>query len=224
MALDQLGRLIELQRDACLRLDRWWEYHRTEKPGALTQAFDAAAGAVVAHVFLQFEPCARGLTPAFATGPFDALNAVQAARLRDGYRLSLEPAAYALGNDPRRPRRPFGGVAAELLAPAIMAVNALSSPTLEEAAEAVRQVVEPRLAAMREALLDWTPPAAPNLPEGFPPEADPQGVLLARVEIPASAGNPPSAPGAARVPDNSVRGFVLPANLAARALQLNSFA
>jgi hypothetical protein len=224
LALDQLGRIIELQRDACLRLDRWWEFHRINNPGALTQAFDATAGAVVARVFLQFEPCNRGLTPAFATGPFDALNAVQAARLRDGYRLSLEPAVYALGNEPRRPKRPFAGSAAELIAPAILAVNALSSPTLEQAAEAVRQAIEPQLAAMRDALLNESGPGTPNPPEGFPPEADPQGLLLARVEIPASAGNPPTSPGAARAPDNSVRGFALPMHLLAHALRLNSFA
>lgn len=224
LALDQLGRIVELQRDACLRLDRWWEYQRANSPRKLTQAFDTGAGAVVARVFLQFEPCGRGLTPAFATGPFDALNAVQAARLRDSYYLSLEPVAYDLANEPRRPKRPFGGTAAELLAPAILAVGALSSPTLEQATEAVRVAMEPQLGAMRNALLDWSAPGAPNLPEGFPPEADPHGLLLARVEIPASAGDPPTNPGAARTPDNSVRGFALPLHLLARALRLNSFA
>ena len=222
-AVDQLGRMIELQRDACLRLDRWYDYYRDNQPGALTQAFNAGAGAVIAHVFLQFEPCGRGLTPAFATGPFDALNAVTAARLRDGYRLSLEPATYAVENDPRAPKRRFDAVAADLLAPAVMAVSALTSPTLDQASQAVRAALEPPLAAMRQALLQWSPPSG-EPPAGFPPEADPNGVLLARVEIPATAGDPPARNGAARTPDNALRGFTLPAQLLARALGLKSFA
>jgi hypothetical protein len=223
LAVDQLGRIIELQRDACLRLDRWWAYYRDNQPGALTQAFDATAGAVVAHVFLQFEPCERGLTPAFATGPFDALNAVQAARLRDGYRLSLEPSVYAVSNDPRAPRRPFDAAAADLLAPAIKAVADLTAPSAEQAADAVRTALAAPLAAMRQALLQWSP-AQPAPPEGFPPDTDRNGLLLARVEIPATAGDPPLPSGPARTPDNSLRGFALPLPLLARALGLASFA
>src|SRR6185295_11758642 len=49
----------------------------------------AAGGVIVADVFLAFHPCPRGYTPAFASGPFDALDASQPSRVRDGYELSL---------------------------------------------------------------------------------------------------------------------------------------
>jgi hypothetical protein len=43
----------------------------------------------VADVFIKFEVCERGKQPAFATGDFDALDALAPSRLRDGYRLEL---------------------------------------------------------------------------------------------------------------------------------------
>ena len=49
---------------------------------------------LVADVFLRFAPCERGKTPAFATGPFDALDAVAPSRVRDGYELFLVPRAH----------------------------------------------------------------------------------------------------------------------------------
>jgi hypothetical protein len=84
LAVDRLGRLIEVPRPACLRLNRWF----------LSQPQDdlflnPAANGVIADVFIRFVTCDRGKTPAFAAGPFDALDAVQPARLRDGYELSL---------------------------------------------------------------------------------------------------------------------------------------
>ena len=44
---------------------------------------------MVADVFVRFVACARGLTPSFATGPFDALDAVATSRVRDAYELQL---------------------------------------------------------------------------------------------------------------------------------------
>jgi hypothetical protein len=49
----------------------------------------APVAGIVADLFIRFAVCERGKTPAFATGPFDALDAVVPARLRDGYQLEL---------------------------------------------------------------------------------------------------------------------------------------
>jgi hypothetical protein len=46
--------------------------------------FGAPFNGVIADVFLNFVVCERGKTPAFASGPFDALDAIAPSRLRDG--------------------------------------------------------------------------------------------------------------------------------------------
>lgn len=91
LAIDPLGRLIELPQDHCLRLDRWWQAILSEDGGVntLLAAFDNANDVVIADVFLRFETCERGLRPAFASGNRDALDAVQPSRIRDGYQLDL---------------------------------------------------------------------------------------------------------------------------------------
>ena len=84
LAVDSLGRLIEVPRPACLRLNRWF-LAQPQDDLFLNPAFEA----VIADVFIRFVTCDRGKTPAFAAGPFDALDAVQPSRLRDGYELTL---------------------------------------------------------------------------------------------------------------------------------------
>jgi hypothetical protein len=114
VALDPAGRLVELPDPACTRLGRWLRGSRAEDLGgaywswadalAVGLAAESSPGRVRDHagneqavpqgvfavdVFLRFYPCERGYTPAIASGPFDALDAVAASRLRDGYELSL---------------------------------------------------------------------------------------------------------------------------------------
>src|SRR6266702_1709107 len=109
LAVDRLGRLIELPRPACLRLPRWYDAQRALDGGdtlkrsayadlnrflsarAIAEAAGVPDRAVVADVFLRFVACPRGLTPSFAAGPFDALNAVSTSRVRDAYELLLIP-------------------------------------------------------------------------------------------------------------------------------------
>jgi hypothetical protein len=103
MAIDRLGRLLEVDRLRCLRLMRWYDnapgellnqaFHtdfliRVEEGGTLT---DITASGVVVDIFMRFVVCEQGKTPAFRTGPFDALDAVQPSRLRDGVELTLIP-------------------------------------------------------------------------------------------------------------------------------------
>ncbi len=203
LALDRAGRLIEVPREACLRLRRWFEYLAAQLPesgtpnaGDLRAAF--REGAVVADIFLAFHPCDRGYTPAFASGPFDALDASQPSRVRDAYELSLVLRAEA---DLPRAFDPWATITGE---------------TLEE-----------RLRAASEASLNaWETLALPPADHvgawhENPETIDPTAVLLARVRIPATpAADGASAPApdwsAAAWPDlatnldNTIRNFLLP--------------
>ena len=76
-------------RVSCLTSLRW------SSVASVTTVPSLPARAVVADVFVRFAACKVGLTPSFAIGPFDALNAVSTARLRDTLRLYLEHAGDA---------------------------------------------------------------------------------------------------------------------------------
>jgi hypothetical protein len=106
IAVDRLGRLIEVPRPACIRLRKWFDAQSSDdlaqalytgaEAAAVSREDDAGAvvgtdtiDGVVADLFIRFVVCERGKTPAFASGPFDALDAVQPSRLRDGYELKL---------------------------------------------------------------------------------------------------------------------------------------
>jgi hypothetical protein len=216
LAVDRLGRLIEVPEPACIRLDRWYRSQeasrlslalhealtlRDEEVEEGTEAGDAdvsVAAAVVADIFLRFVSCERGKTPAFAAGPFDALDAVQPSRLRDGYALELllrdRPA-------PPPPLNPW------------QAVDPAAAPA--ERAIALRKLV---YGAWREATDDWDAGGPVPLPEHAPGQ-DTTALFLARVVIPAAAGTPPiRTPGAKVYRQNAVRRFVLPSGLLAHLL------
>ncbi|MBX3081433.1 MAG: hypothetical protein KF716_07330 [Anaerolineae bacterium] len=103
LAIDRVGRLVELRTERCLRLERWYESQKPDQlvsarhAGFTIKSYDKTTCAVtevtqdgvVVDVFLNFEACERGKTPAFAQGPFDALNAVQPNRLRDGADVNM---------------------------------------------------------------------------------------------------------------------------------------
>ncbi|NVJ05303.1 hypothetical protein HUW63_08645 [Myxococcus sp. AM001] len=116
LALDPFGRLVEVPTDACLKLDRWYWQEPLEladfgvfTPAEYRLSPDAAGyppTGVVADLFLRFHQCERGKTPAFAAGPFDAMDAVVASRIRDGYELRLVPRSTAYP-PPEVPKSPF---------------------------------------------------------------------------------------------------------------------
>ncbi|MEC5385348.1 hypothetical protein VVD49_06410 [Uliginosibacterium sp. H3] len=109
LAVDRLGRLVELPRDACIRLPNWFalieasdggdtlrtaayeNVARFVSPRMSDSAAVLPASALIADVFIRFVGCPVGLTPSFAQGPFDALNAVSTSRIRDAYELKLIP-------------------------------------------------------------------------------------------------------------------------------------
>lgn len=84
LAIDPFGRLIEVPRHACIRLQRWFD---GQDQGVLAGAVHS--GKAVAWLFARYRPCERGRTPVIAEGPFDATNATAPSRLRDGYELRL---------------------------------------------------------------------------------------------------------------------------------------
>ena len=190
LALDRVGRLIEVPRDACLRLDRWYQ---SIDPKVLDAAMHEAASGVVVDVFARFVACPRGKTPAFAAGPFDATDAVQPSRLRDGYQISLFPRP----EDPQPlPDQDFAVASAKDIATLRQAVfekwNADAASWTDEG-----------LAARREHL----------------PNQDTTSVFLARLVIPATRGPAGARPirGAASVTiDNASRRFVWPVAAIAR--------
>ncbi|MGE0222015.1 MAG: hypothetical protein AB7F35_05035 [Acetobacteraceae bacterium] len=91
VAIDRFGRLIELQAPQCIRLARWFAAETTPRlRSAVHRAPRVSVPvAVVVDVFLSAMDCARGKTPAFATGPFDALDAVVPSRLAETVQLEL---------------------------------------------------------------------------------------------------------------------------------------
>ena len=91
VAIDRHGRLLELQTPQCIRLARWFAAETTPRLRAALHRSPRVTVpvAVVVDVFLSVMTCARGKTPAFATGPFDALDAVVPSRLAETVQLEL---------------------------------------------------------------------------------------------------------------------------------------
>jgi hypothetical protein len=96
VGVDRVGRLVEIRQAACIRLPRWVEGWKTSElrfytAQETTTIFgqNSTIGGIIADVYLRFAVCPRGFEPAFAIGPFDGLDAVAWARLRDAYELKL---------------------------------------------------------------------------------------------------------------------------------------
>lgn len=189
LALDRLGRLIELPRAVCIDLNRWLDALPADaRTGALhpKDTADTLTGLVV-DVFARFVQCARGKTPAQAAGPFDALDYAVPSRLRDGCEITLVPRAETL---PRLPQNAW--------------------PDLSGIADPVA-----REAAFRDAALDAWPemPLDTNGERALSPLAehvlgqDTAALWLARLQIPA-AGDPPVRIAGDLAIDNASRAFV----------------
>ncbi len=183
IALDGRGRIVEIPRAACITLPRWFAAQSDDQ---LAAAFKSATGGVVADVFVRFVACGRSRAPAFASGPFDALDATTYARVRDGYELKLvtrpEDTVPALA-DPWAAIT--GATAADRLTSAKAAVLAAWTTI---SARPDRAVVPASL----DNTLDW--------------------ILLARVVIPATepaGGGRPVRSATAPSVDNTVRAVVL---------------
>lgn len=166
LAIDRYGRLIEIQGAQCISLAKWFAGQST---ALLTSAVQRSPrvtmpAAVVADVFLSAHACPRAKTPAFATGPFDALDAVVPARIADAYRLELVPRAEGPPDPIPTP------------------VNHWFDPSIEpDPAERRRRMIEAVLGSWDEAGDNGLAPLAEHV-DG----RDPSAVLLARVAIPVA--------------------------------------
>lgn len=208
IAIDRLGRIIELQAPACIRLNRWYQgqppddllqaLHPRQEP--LPPVADDPYSGVVADLFISFHPCERGKTPAFAAGPFDALDAVVPSRLRDGSRLEL---LLRPEDRPPLPRSRW--------------------PELGALADAEARTAALRSAiygAWREGTASWNDDGPLPLPEHVPGQ-NPTAVFLARLVLPTDAGfddvlRPRRTAGATITPDDTARPFVYATDLLAQ--------
>jgi hypothetical protein len=203
LAIDRHGRLMELREPWCIRLARWFAAASTpDLVAALHRAPRVVPpAAVVVDVFLSASNCARAKTPAFASGPFAALDAVVPARLAETPVLELVPRAEG-GPDPIPAPRNFW--------PAPGATD------------------EDRLAAV---LGSWEAPNADGALDPLQEHVagrEPSAVLLARIAVPvtlaedAPAGTRPVLDMTQRVSvDNALRPFIfLPGKWLGRAPEL----
>lgn len=224
LALDPLGRLIEVPRRCCLRLREWYAAQRDQdlQGGWIDES---GTPLLIADVFVRFVVCENGKTPAFAAGPFDALDAVQPSRLRDAFEFALVIRGEAgvrrqalLDGDPTPPVIPVPD-ARELL---------LGLPA--DPAARLTAIEDLIFDAYREGTVDWQNDRPPRLIEHLVPRLlvpaagvvsgvdptevgrDPTSVLLARLSIevdpvpavPVLVGITP----AASNPDNRIRRFI----------------
>jgi hypothetical protein len=211
LAIDRAGRLIEVPREVCLRLPRWL----AGQGAALGPAFHAAVSVrdrptdpaatmdgIVVDVFVRYVACEVGRTPTFASGPFDALDATAASRLRDAYEVTLrlrdEPAPPAPRPQPEWfPDPPAGADAATV---ADLARDAILG-AWDQFSD--RDVGAGKLA---------------RLPE-HPPGQEPTSVLLARLVVKAvqqADGTVTRTDDQAVAVLNHLRRFVYPVGVVAR--------
>lgn len=213
IALDRYGRLIELEAASCIRLARWFAAQDTSTLRAALHHAPAVptAAAVVADVFLAWHACERQKTPALAAGPFDALDAVVAARLADCYELKLAPRAES--TEPPD----GGGPAPTIPTPA----NFWPDPA------GIADPVARREQMLQAVIANWAEdPEATSLEPLREHVAgqDTSAVLLARVSIPVDATVPATDRPRLRTDqrvsvDNSLRPFVfLPGKWVGQAL------
>lgn len=88
LAIDPLGRLLDVPKARCIRLQRWFESQRSQdlRDGWIDEFGQAV---LIADIFVRYRAIERGKTQRFAEGNGDALNAVGPARLEDGFELAL---------------------------------------------------------------------------------------------------------------------------------------
>ena len=162
--------MIEVPAAACIRLVKWFEGQQ-DAPLRLANHADPFGGVVV-DLFVRFSPCERGMTPAFASGPYDAIDAVAASRVRDAYTLELvlrtEHAAAPDPDIPPLPKDPW---------PDVSAMNPAERRT------AVRDAV---FQSWREGSDSWNE-NGPNRLQEQPDGLDPLSLFLARITIPTTA-------------------------------------
>jgi hypothetical protein len=216
LAVDALGRLIEIPAKACIRVEKWYD---SLDPKALKDSLRAAphpsvAHGIVADLFVRFRACERGKTPAFVSGPFDATDAIAPSRIRDGYELSL-----ALRIEQPLPNIPANDWSA------LTPITDLNDATAKAARlTALRKAIFEAWDGGRNRVIDmlqkdqFIPQALRWNAEKEQLDPDPAWVLLARVVIGTDNPGPGATPkrtGTVEV-DNDIRPFSVTAGALAR--------
>jgi hypothetical protein len=203
MAIDRVGRIIEVPRPVCIVLQNWltqyvtaWQSQQSgNSPGTPSIADPNTAihdgKNLTVDVFATFVPCTQGVTPCFAAqDDYDATDAFSPNRLLDSFAMQLVLRTDAT---PKTPLDPWAGLGAQ----------------------------QPVLAALRQSMLAGTLGPSGTLAE-YPPSFDQTAVFLARILVPATAGtsgNPPvwnlTGLGSANI-DNASRLFVIPVSVLSR--------
>jgi hypothetical protein len=207
LAIDRVGRMIVVPATVCIRIQPWFA---GLNPSDLISAF--AAGnqtSILVDVFATFAPCTQGVTPCFATQEdYDATDAFSANRTLDSFAMQL---VLRSDNNPQFPKDPW------LLGGTVPTGALSASPML-----AVQQMLLSANAGPQA-----SPPfaAGNQVPAEIPPQFDPSSVFLARITIPAKAGNagdPLNCNLGNLSIDNLKRLFVYPPALVARSIGLAS--
>jgi len=174
LAVDRLGRLIELHASYCIRARNWFasQNEDTLAESYANSAVDGGPQAVVADLFVKFNTCERGMTPCFGVGNVDATDAFTADRLRDAAALELIIRTQPEADKPRQ-QAPY-----EMMS---------DGPLTFEAAMAELRLVKVE-AGWRES--EFWNSAKGNINVGNEYSTNQNGteVMLARIRLPATAG------------------------------------
>ena len=210
-----------MPRAWCVRLEPWF----TSRTADALRAAHGAEG-VIADLFVRFVAEARGRTPSFAQGAFDATDALVPNRVRDGFRfeLVLRPDARTAPATDFLPRSRFDalrglapGAQADALRDALLDGWSDSNPHARDLARPDGQALQP--------LAEHGVAA-----DGTSSLADPSALFLARLRIPTVQAPEAVAPGArpdavfaaldaSRI-DNRSRRFAVPGDALAALLGL----
>jgi hypothetical protein len=203
MAVDRVGRIIEVPRTVCIVLQNWLTQYvdawQTQQSGDSPETPSIADPNTAIHdgknltidVFATFVPCTRGVTPCFASqDDYDATDAFSPNRLLDSFAMQLVLRTDA---SPKTPVDPWAGLGPQ----------------------------QPALATLRQSILAGS--LGPSeMPAEYPPNFDPTAVYLARILVPATqgaSGAPPSwnltGLSSANI-DNSSRLFLFPVSVISR--------
>lgn len=180
LAIDRLGRLVEVPFKSCLPLAIWMDQQRAvPETAARLQAGVRAAGSglpthIVADVHLSYHPCAQTPEPAFATGNADTIDAVQPSRILDGGRLDL---VIRPDGDDRTPSALSASTASQVSDP----------PTLAEVQRFKRELAWD---LTRSETDPFSLPAGADVSEHIVDgnEQDGSEILLARLTVPVITG------------------------------------
>jgi len=204
VAIDRVGRIIEVPRTVCIRIQPWLA-------GQSVTDLNAAmhSGNVLADVFATFVPCSSGVTPCFATSDdYSATDAFSANRLLDSFAMQL---VLRTEKTPALPQDQWLAIGA----PPTGAVTAAYAQSLQQFI----------LAGKSGPSASQPFSSSGGIPVEYPLGFDSSSVFLARVSIPATAGasgQPPTYNLNQITMNNLARLFVYPPSLVARSVGLTS--